>query len=296
MWKKTETDEKPSGTAGPGSNTADFMSLFHELVPHYLPNDQDARDATLWLNLAHMGNQWARALSTGNVFGMTELGLGLVMSLLDIEQAQMRALRSIDENVRLLMDGPANTGRILLKQAELAEGPERAEELVNDANKKFFDALPLAADPREAVVVKMHLGVTALLLRHRDEAQRWLNEAYRDVGLEVVSLAQRSGNVKVFESKKDWAWFGAFGYGFVIFKKLKNRKRSGEGSDSDANLSFSEKSEDALRELIPVVHCLAVIHNAALSDEDTKRLPALKLKPAGKKSFQLVQVEATIDN
>jgi len=270
------------------------MSLFDELIPKFVPPDQDARDATFWLNLARTGNQWARALASGNVFGMGELGLSLVGSLLDIEQAQMRALRSIEQNTQRVREGPAKTGRLLLQQAQLAKDPERGRELVHEANKKFFDALPLSADPREAVIVKMHLGVTALLLDHRDEAQRWLNEGYRDVGREVVSLAQRSGNVKVFETKKDLALFFFLGSGFVIHKKLKNRRLRTSRSGSGVDLSVSKKSEDALRELIPVVHCLAVIHNATLIDENTKRLPALKLKPVGKKSFQLVQVEATI--
>lgn len=286
-------NEEPANSAGREPHTADFMSLFNDLIPNFAPHDRDAHDAAVWLNLAHRANQWAQALSTGNVYSMTDLGLGLVRSLLDIEQAQMRALRSVERNTRMLLEGPAKTGRILLEQAQLAERPERARDLINEANKRFYDALPLASEPRDAVVVKMHLGVTALLLDHRDEARRWIGETYRDVGQEVVSLAHQSGNVsvKVFENKKDVAWFLAFGAGFVIHKKRKNRRRRNQASPTE--LSVSKKSEDALRELLPVLHCLAIIHNAALVDQGTARLPALRLEPAGK-AFRLVEVEAII--
>ena len=297
MRKKQENTDQRSASAVPVSNTIDVFAVARRVDEKISADDQEARDASLWLNLASMGNQWARALTTGNVFNMTDLGLGLVRSLLDIEQAQMRALRSIDENVRLLKDGPAKTGRILLEQAQRASDPERAEELINEANKKFYDALPLASDPREAVVVKMHLGVTALRLGYREESQDWLSDAYMEIVREVLALAERTGNVKVIEGKMSYVGLLAGGVWFVALKKLKGRKQRAKGSGADADPSFSRKSEGALRELLPVVTCLAVIHNAALLDEEAERLPALKLEPARKKkTFELVQVAATVDD
>jgi hypothetical protein len=266
-----------------------LLQAADRVVDELSQDAQSERDVGLWINLASMGNQWARALATSNVFSMTELGLGLVKSLLDIEQAQMRALRSIDENVRLLRDGPASTGRILLEQAQHATDPNRAHRFVERANEKFYDALPLASDEREKVVVKMHIGVTALLLGQRDEAQRWLNEAYMETVGEVVALASQTGTVKVIENKKSYLGLAVGGLYFVAYKKLKKRRSAGTKSESE--LSFSNRSEGALRELLPVVMCLAVIHNAALLDEEADGLPALKLEEGEKKrTYQLVEV------
>jgi hypothetical protein len=136
-------------------------------------------DGTSWLNLTKAGCELVVALSKGDVTEALEPARTLAKALMDVEEAQVRLLRSIDDNVKLLRAGPFTTGRLHLAEAHrLVHDLDRCRRHIQRAEDHFFEAHGLTIESIEQATVEMHIGLIAILLGHQEDARHWLALAY----------------------------------------------------------------------------------------------------------------------
>lgn len=239
-----------------------------------ISDGQGEDDAKRWVAIGGAGLQLALAATTGN-YGE------LVQTVLAVEEAQTRLLQSIDENVKLLVEGPFKTGRIFLAEAyEVVETPERSAQFVEKAQAKFIEASALATEPMDQAAVEMHIAVTFILLGHSADSRRWLESAYEKTAPKVIELAKQTGNTKVMKgSSTKWTLLitGVYGAAWLAVKKFKGIRRD-------------KRAQDGLRELLPFLNCVAALHTA--SGGDPVELPAVELIEVKKGQYEMVEVSA----
>lgn len=241
--------------------------------------DQIEEDAAKWLDLAKAGTQLAVAAAKGDIGGVTENTTSLVRAMLDVEEAQARLLESIDENVKLLRDGPFKTGRLYLREAHrLVANPARSDEFVERAQEQFYQAHAMVTEPMDQAAVEMHIALAAILLGHPEDASHWLEQAYDKAAAQAIQLAEITGNTKVAKSfSRSAAIYLAGGGLFLAAKKI---------SKTRAN----HRAQDGLRELLPVVGCISALH--ATSGAEAEELPVLELVKLKRNQYELVEISA----
>jgi hypothetical protein len=229
-----------------------------------------------WLSLAETGIRLAAA-STG-AMGPTALidpAMMLIRATMDIADVQAELLSSIDENVRLLRDGPFQTGRLFLREAQrLSAEPDRAIDFVERALEKFYDAHALAASPIDRAIVELHIGLVSLTLGQVGDAQHWLEEAFNEASGVAQALAEKTGNTDVLKSK--WG-VAAATYMYPVGAFLVARKRRKVRED--------EWAKKGLRQVLPLIECVALMHNGL--DEIPEPLAPMQLVPIGDGRFEL---------
>jgi len=244
-------------------------------------DDQLAFDTERWLELGKAGGKLAIAAAKGDVKGLTAPTGDLIRAMLDVEEAQARLLESIDENVKLLKDGPFKTGRLYLREAHrLVESPERSEQFVERAQEQFYAAHALASEPMDQAAVEMHIALAAILLGHPDDSRHWLVQAYEKTAFKAHELAEDTGNTKVIKGRgitqaaTAYMTLGASA-AYLAAKKIK-RSRS------------NNRAQEGLRGVLPLISCIASLH--AASGADAAELPALELVKVKKDQYELVEV------
>lgn len=244
-------------------------------------DDQLAFDTERWLELGKAGSRLAMAAAKGDLGGLATPTGALIRAMLDVEEAQARLLESIDENVKLLKDGPFKTGRLYLREAHrLVESPERSEQFVERAQEQFYAAHALASEPMDQAAVEMHIALAAILLGHPDDSRHWLVQAYEKAAFQANQLAEQTGNTKVIKGKgvtqavTAYMTLGASA-AYLAAKKVK-RSRS------------NNKAQEGLRGVLPLVGCIASLH--AASGVEAAQLPALELVKVKKDKYELVEV------
>ncbi len=244
-------------------------------------DDQLEEDSARWLDLAQAGGLLALAAARGDVDGLTAPAGALVRALLDVEEAQARLLQSIDENVKLLRDGPFKTGRLYLREANrLVESPERSVQFVERAQEQFYQAHALATEPMDLATVEVHIALAFILLGQSLDARHWLEQAYAKAALKAYDLAKETGNTKVIKGKgiiQAQAAYLTLGASAVYLgmKKVK-RTRS------------NNRAQNGLREVLPLVSCIASLHTDTGAGD--AELPALRLIQVKKDQYELVEV------
>lgn len=244
--------------------------------------DSLEEDTARWVDLAKAGGAFATAAAKGDIGGLTDPGSAFVRALLDIEEAQARLLRAIDENVKLLRDGPFKTGRLYLSEAyRLVEKPERSREFVERASEQFYQAHSLASTPMDGTAVEMHIGLSAILLGEVDDAQHWLGQAHaKAVGI-ATELAETSSGFKV----------GAATMSYVRSSlSPKSLLKTPWGQMKDVKSRYAKRTEgradEALSEIIPLIGCIASVHNPFVADSDA--LPTLQLVKSKGNNYELL--------
>ncbi len=243
--------------------------------------DQLEEDSARWVDLAQAGTHLALAVAKGDTGALTEPAGALVRALLDVEDAQSRLLKSIDDNVRLLRDGPFKTGRLYLREAHrLVDSPERSEKFVERAQEQFYEAHALATQPMDRAAVEMHIALAAILLGLPDDARHWLGEAYAKAAFQARELADETGNTKVIRGRGIAQAATAYltmgtSAAYLAAKKIR-RTRS------------SNRAKAGLRGVLPLVGCIATLHTA--TGADPTELPVLELIETKKDRFELVEV------
>ena len=251
-------------------------------------DEQLEKDRALWLDLAGAGSKLVMAAATGDLPSMVDQASALVGALLDVQDTQARLLQSIDENVKLLVAEPFKDGCLQLEAARRAAGrseptPEhvaKAVKHVETAQERFFTARTLVSEPMDQVVVELHIAVTNLILNDPEETQHWLNEAYGKAWRKAHELAEQTGNTKVIKghgiAQAATAYFtlGASAV-YLAGKKVKR--------------SYSSKhAQEALRGVLPLVRCIAMLHVA--SGGGSGDYPVLELHRVKRASYELVAV------
>ena len=246
-----------------------------------MSDDQLEEDSARWVDLAHAGTQLALAVAKGDTGALTEPAGALVRALLDVEEAQTRLLKSIDDNVKLLRDGPFKTGRLYLHEAHrLVDSPERSEKFVERAQEQFYEAHALATQPMDRAAVEMHIALAAILLGLTDDARHWLEQAYAKAAFQARELADETGNTKVVKGRGIAQAATAYltmgtSAAYLAAKKIR-RTRS------------SNRAKEGLRGVLPLVSCIASLHTA--TGADPAELPALELVETKPDRFELVEV------
>jgi tetratricopeptide (TPR) repeat protein len=242
--------------------------------------EQVKNDEARWGDIALAGGRFALAAATGDLGTMTEETGDLFRAVLDVEDAQTRLLQSIDENVQALRDGPFKTGRFYLKEAHRhVASPEKSSQEVLKAKDEFIRAHELTEDPIAQSGVEMFIALTYFLLNEFDDARYWLEQAYAKAGTRAHDLAVETGNTKVIKGKGIvQAQLAVLTYGasaaYLAAKKLR-KKRS------------SDHAMEELRAVLPLVSCIASLHEA--SGAAPEELPALELRQIKKGQFELVE-------
>lgn len=245
-----------------------------------LSDEQIEDDAARWGDIAMAGVQLARASAGGTVnpLALVDPATVFYRAILNVEEAQTRLLRSIDENVKLLVAEPFRTGRTFLKRAaDKVDEPERSRVYLGKAQDKFYEALSLAVDPIDQAAVEMHLAICYFLLGHHDDAGEQIEAAYEKTAVQAIELAERTGNTKVLTKSAKWSLLvtGVYGAAFLAIKKLRRNRRD-------------QSAQVALRELLPFLGCLAALHTATGAEAD--ELPAVELVETSRDEFELVEV------
>ena len=240
-------------------------------------------DTARWVDLAQAGGHLALAAAEGDIGVLIEPAGALFRALLDVEEAQARLLRSIDENVKLLRDGPFKTGRLYLSEAHrLVQSPERCAQFVERAQEQFYQAHALTTEPMDQAMVEMHIGLAAILLGQPDDSRHWLAQAYEKAAHKAYDLAAETGNTKVLKGRgivqgaTALMTYGASA-AYLGAKKAK-RARSNKRAQND------------LRGVLPLVTCIASLYRA--SGTGSVALPALALIETKTDHFELVEVNA----
>jgi len=238
-------------------------------------------DTARWIELAEAGSKLAFAVGKGDVGALTQPARELVRALLDVEEAQARLLQSIDENVKLLRDGPFKTGRLYLTEANrLIDSPERSVKFVEKAQEQFYQAHSLATEPIDQATVEMHIALSAILLGQPEDSRHWLAQAYSKAVLKAHELAEKTGNTKVIkgtgitQAATAYLTLGASA-AYLAVKKIK-RTRS------------NTHAQDGLRVVLPLIGCIAALHTA--SGADPGELPALQLIATANDEYELAEV------
>jgi hypothetical protein len=146
-----------------------------------------------WVDLAEQSA--GVALEMAGVTGAVTAAQ-IVASLIGIEDAQTRLLRSIKADTKLLREGPFRTGRLMLSEAgHVGSGSPRYTEFVRDACRYLYEAHELAASMEEKAVVELHLALAWFALGETSDAKRWLDKAAdtSDKIVEDLLQATRSG-------------------------------------------------------------------------------------------------------
>lgn len=276
MTKKT-TDRQ-------GSFSERFKKVDDVLVTTdaVLSEEQIEEDGSRWAAIARSGADLAFAASRGDVNPLNLLvpATAFYRAVLDVEEAQARLLRSIDENVKLLVAEPFKTGRTYLRRAfQSVDDPERSKDYLEDAKRKFYEAHSLTTEPMDEAAVQMHLAICYFLLGYQDDARAMVESAYEKTAALVIELAERTGNTKVLTTSAKWTLLltGFYGGAILLYKKFKRSRRD-------------RAAQEALRETLPFLHCLAVLHTATGGDAD--ELPAVELLEVSKDQYELVEVAA----
>ncbi len=240
------------------------------------------RDDTIrWVNLAKAGGDLVVALSKGEVGEALEPAKTLARALLEVEEAQVRLLRSIDDNVKLLRDGPFSTGRLHLSEAHrLVADPVRCRRHIDRAEDHFFEAHGLSAELIDQASVEMHIALIAILQGYHEDALHWLAQAYARASLKARELAEETGNTRVKKGRGIVQGVTAYftigaSAAYLAAKKIK-RTRS------------DKRAQEGLRVVLPLVNCISSLHHA--SGGEPSALPALRLIKAGPDLYELVEV------
>ncbi len=248
-------------------------------------DDQLDEDTARWVDLAHAGGRLALAAATGDLGGLTEPTSALFRAVIAVEEAQARLLQSIDENVKLLRDGPFKTERLYLSEAHrLIGSPERSEEFVQRAQSQFYEAHALTSEPIDRATVEMHIAITFILPGHPDDSRHWLEQADEKAPVKALELAEETGNVKVMKKRSSKLTLLATGGYGALYLGVKKFKR----------VRANRAAQQGLRELLPVVGCISALHGA--SGADPSELPALELIEVETDQYELAEVGESSGN
>ena len=164
--------------------------------------DQLEEDSARWVDLAQAGTHLALAVAKGDTSALTEPAGALVRALLDVEDAQSRLLKSIDDNVRLLRDGPFKTGRLYLREAHrLADSPERSEKFVERGAGAVLRG-PRGSQRSPWIGLRSRCTSPGRDSAGATERRRhWLGEAYAKAAFQARELADETGNTKVIRGR-----------------------------------------------------------------------------------------------
>jgi hypothetical protein len=248
---------------------------------------QREKDKVLWLDLARAGTQLALAAATGDLSKVVGEASLLVGALLDVQDAQVRLLKSIDDNVKLLVAEPFEDGCLQLQTArryverspQTSDPVAKAVKHVETAQDRFYTARTLVTEPMDQVVVELHIAVTYLLLNDQGETQHWLAQAYGKAWQQAHELAEKTGNTKVIKGRgiaqAATAYFTLGASAVYLAGKKVKRTHS------------NKRAQDGLRGVLPLVRCIASLHVA--SGGDPTECPALELVQVKKDSYELVE-------
>lgn len=247
-----------------------------------LTEEQIEADGVRWEAIARSSAEFAVALGRGgtNPLSLIDPATALYRAVLDVEDAQARLLRAIDKNVKLLVDEPFRTGRTFVRRAfDKVDHPERSTEYLCKAQDKFYEAQSLATEPLDESVVEMHLAIVYFLRGYVEDGQELIESAYQKVAAQVIELAERTGNTKVLTTGAKWSLLltGFYGAAYLAIKKFKNQKRD-------------KGAQQALREILPLLNCLAELHTSTGARAD--ELLAVELVEVSRDRFELVEVAA----
>ncbi|HEX8150998.1 MAG TPA: hypothetical protein VF591_27695 [Pyrinomonadaceae bacterium] len=136
--------------------------------------------------------------------------------VLMLQEQTLSVLRGVDENVRLIKEGPFHSGVLFLREA--AEPRRRLKDrrdFIVKARDKFIDALAMEQDVLRAAVIQTHIATCWLMLGEKKDAYKWLFKAYKTVekGLYKTALEideENLGDVrlikKIFRSARNKAF------------------------------------------------------------------------------------------
>jgi len=171
----------------------------------------------------------------------------LLQALYGIEDPQAVMLRSIDRNVKLLREGPFQSGQLLLSEVRRkGESDPEYGRLLRHARDHFFDAWGLSASIQERALVEFYLACTYALEGSRPDAEHWLAQSYASARVVVIELGSHVQNTKVLHSQKAVAATYLTMYPSLVILPAKLRK-----------VWKSERAAKALSEFLPFENCVA---------------------------------------
>jgi hypothetical protein len=126
----------------------------------------------------------------------------VLKEVLDLQDEQIARLKTIEDGVQRLLDGPWKAGRIRLKEASLpGRTPDSRRALLNGAADDFRDAIPLQPDPSCCQAqVTLDLSMTLAVLGDRPAQQHYAWQAYLTARRTLWDLA----NNKKAPRTREW--------------------------------------------------------------------------------------------
>jgi len=237
----------------------------------------DSTDSTAvlgqWSGLAEAVTKYAMAVS--GVAAGGEL-LGVLHAISRSDDAQSRLLHRIDAKVDAILNGPYNTGRTHLLEAQRVGGDEASQHAhIVQAKDCFYLAHGQAGSVQSRALVEYHLGLSWLLLDRPGDATHWLAQSHQSAVAVVHELAHQTRNVQVLRSRTTTAAASYFYPAGLVVLGMKFKK-----------VVAAEQARQALLDFLPFVACSARSHNSLVSPEAF--LPSLHLVPSQDGAYDLV--------
>jgi hypothetical protein len=118
--------------------------------------------------------------------------IDLLMALVDVEDAQLAALRCLDEKIDLLLGGPMKAAKVQLESAgRVSRESEAWHRHVTQASVFYSEAIGLAKNWTERSLVEYGYGITCLLLKEDDNAEEFLARSHKSASTAVEALVLR---------------------------------------------------------------------------------------------------------
>jgi hypothetical protein len=102
----------------------------------------------------------------------------LVRDLLTAQDAQLKQLKALHEDVKVLVDGPWKRAQIHLGEVGMVKGRRRQEECLLEAQRALYEALSLSESTAREAIIEADLALVWGLRGRGDEASTWARRAF----------------------------------------------------------------------------------------------------------------------